>query len=148
MGIEIERKFLVDKNQWEKAKPKEGKHIVQGYLQKSPEKTVRIRVKGEQGFITIKGRTEGFSRKEFEYLIPVEEAREMIATFCTTYIDKTRFEVIVDNMIWEVDEFKSPRKGLILAEIELPDENHDFVLPDWIAEEVSDDPQYFNSNML
>ncbi|MEX2483705.1 MAG: CYTH domain-containing protein [Brumimicrobium sp.] len=148
MGVEIERKFLVDKTEWEKLKPETGEHIIQGYLQKSPEKTVRIRVKENQGFITVKGKTTGISRKEFEYKIPAEEAREMIESFCTTYIDKVRYKIVLDDFTWEVDEFKSPNSGLILAEVELPHEDTQVILPSWVTKEVSHDPQYFNANMI
>lgn len=148
MGVEIERKFLVDKTLWQKVKPKDGATIIQGYLQKKPEKTVRIRVKNNTGFITIKGKTTGVSRLEFEYQIPVADAKEMIHTFCDRYIEKTRYIVKYKGFSWEVDEFLSPKKGLILAEIELPDENQEFLLPNWVEKEVSGDAQYYNSNMI
>lgn len=148
MGIEIERKFLVDKKKWEAVKPSKGVHIVQGYLSKSPEKTIRIRVKGDQGFITIKGQTKNISRVEFEYEIPKMEAVELLNTFCIKRIDKVRYELVFDGCVWEVDEFITPESGLILAEIELSNENEVFNLPDWIGKEVSNQAKYFNSNMI
>lgn len=148
MGVEIERKFLVNKEKWQKAKPMKGELIIQGYLQKDPNKTVRIRVKDISGYITIKGKTKGVSRSEYEYEIPVEEAMTMIQEFCERYIEKTRFTIEHDGFTWEIDEFLFPKEGLILAEIELEHEKQQFSLPDWIEKEVSDDAQYFNSNMI
>lgn len=148
MGVEIERKFLVNKEKWQSAKPNKGEKIIQGYLQKDLNKTVRVRVKNNTGYITIKGKTKGVSRSEYEYEIPVDEAKAMIQEFCDRYIEKTRFLLEYDGFTWEVDEFLSPKEGLILAEIELTDENQQFPLPDWVEKEVSDDAQYFNSNMI
>lgn len=148
MGVEIERKFLVNKEKWQSAKPNLGEKIIQGYLQKDPDKTVRVRVKNNTGYITIKGKTKGVSRSEYEYEIPVDEAKSMIQEFCDRYIEKTRFLFKQDGFTWEVDEFLSPKEGLILAEIELPSEDQQFSLPDWVEKEVSDDTQYFNSNMI
>lgn len=148
MGVEIERKFLVDEEKWKSSKPSNGQSILQGYLLRSADKTVRVRIKENQGYLTLKGKTTGASRPEFEYEIPVSEAREMLDTFCDQYIDKVRYEVKIDGKVWEVDEFNSPRKGLILAEIELQSEEEDITLPDWIEDEVTGDPQYYNANML
>jgi len=148
MGVEIERKFLANKEKWQAVKPHSGELIIQGYLQKDPNKTVRVRVKNNSGYITIKGKTKGVSRSEFEYEIPVDEAKAMIDEFCDQYIEKTRFLYEYEGFIWEVDEFISPKEGLILAEIELNSEEQKFLLPDWVEKEVSDDPQYFNSNMI
>jgi adenylate cyclase len=148
MGIEIERKYLVNKNEWAAVKPSSGELIIQGYLQKDPNKTVRVRVKNNSGYITIKGKTTGVSRSEYEYEIPVAEAKAMIQEFCDRYIEKTRYIIENEGFTWEVDEFHSPKKGLILAEIELTNENQQFSLPEWIDKEVSDDLQYYNSNMI
>lgn len=148
MGVEIERKFLVKKEKWLAIRPTSGSNIIQGYLQKDPNKTVRIRVKNQCGFITIKGKTKGVTRSEFEYEIPLDEAKKMIHAFCEKHIEKTRYVVEVDGFTWEVDEFLSPKKGLILAEIELESEKQQFSLPDWVDKEVSHDAQYFNSNMI
>lgn len=148
MSLEIERKFLVNKTLWDKVKPNSGIRIVQGYLLNTPEKTVRVRVKGNQGFLTIKGETIGISRKEYEYEIPIEDAEEMLLVFCTKRIDKIRYEIKVKGHLWEVDEFKEPDSTLILAEIELNSEDEQFFLPEWITEEVSGDSRYYNANML
>lgn len=148
MGVEIERKFLVDKALWEKVKPSSGLKIIQGYILKSKEKTVRVRTKGKAGFITIKGITKGITRKEYEFPIPFEEAEHLLNDFCDKKIIKTRYELIFDGFVWEVDEFESPKAGLILAEIELSNENEDFPQPDWIDREVSDQPEYYNANMI
>lgn len=148
MGVEIERKFLVDKTKWEKVRPSSGLKIIQGYILKSIEKTVRVRTKGDTGFITIKGKTKGITRKEFEYAIPFEEAVQLLNEFCDKKIIKTRFEFDFEGFIWEVDEFESPKEGLILAEIELSSEKENFTHPEWLMEEVSNQPEYYNANMI
>lgn len=148
MGVEIERKFLVDEVAWKEVKPKEGTAILQGYISKEIERTVRVRVKGEKGFLTVKGKNTGATRVEFEYEIPVQEAREMLETMCEAYIDKVRYEVSFDGKVWEIDEFSAPKQGLILAEVELNDENEAIDLPSWITEEVTHDKSYYNSNMI
>lgn len=148
MGVEIERKFLVDPVLWEQEKKVKSFYIKQGYLVKSKEKTVRVRSTDELGYITIKGATKNISRVEYEYEIPKQEAESLITIFCDKYIGKRRFIIDYKDHIWEVDEFQHPKPGLILAEIELKDENEAFEKPNWILEEVSHDPQYFNANML
>lgn len=148
MGVEIERKFLVDKSKWELAKPNFGTRIIQGYILKSPEKTVRVRVSGETGFITIKGKTIGISRSEFEYEIPLEEAEKLLEEFCSEKIIKIRYELKYDEFVWEIDEFQSPNAGLILAEIELSNENERFTHPEWLDREVSGQLEYYNANMI
>lgn len=148
MGVEIERKFLVNKEAWQKVKPTSGRFIKQGYLMRKEGLTVRVRIKGEKGFLTIKGKTEHISRSEYEYEIPVEEAAELLQQHCTKWIEKTRYEIHVGNHLWEVDEFEMPQKGLILAEIELTSEKEEFEYPEWVGEEVSDQPEYYNANML
>tara|TARA_B100000508_G_C11465634_1_gene282078 strand:- start:9490 stop:9936 length:447 start_codon:yes stop_codon:yes gene_type:complete len=148
MGVEIERKFLVDRSKWDASKENNGLSIRQGYLLKSIEKTVRVRTKGDKGYLTIKGKTTGASRSEFEYEIPYQEALEMLNTYCDKIIDKVRFTLIVDGKEWEIDEFSSPQEGLILAEIELDSEDEVFTIPEWVTEEVTSDPQYYNANMI
>ncbi len=148
MGIEIERKFLVDREKWSKVQSDKGTTITQGYLSKSPDLTVRIRIKGDVAFITVKGATKNISRAEFEYEIPVNEAQEMLNVFCPQKIKKTRYTINHYGFTWEVDEFDSPQKGLILAEIELPNENTTFPFPDWLLDEVSGQSEYYNSNMI
>lgn len=149
MAVEIERKFLVNKELWEQVKPNEGQRILQGYLLKSVEKTVRLRTKGGKGYITVKGASVNhISRAEFEYEIPLEEAQAMLDEFCPKKIDKVRYTLKVAGKIWEVDEFSSPNPGLILAEIELTAEDESFEMPEWAGKEVSDDERYYNANML
>jgi len=148
LGVEIERKFLVDASKWKTVKPKLGTRISQGYIMSTPETVVRIRVTGDKGWITIKGKTKGISRLEYEYSIPKTEAEEMLKEFCPKKIIKTRYELKFDGFVWEVDEFESPKTGLILAEIELTNENEVFSLPEWIGKEVSNQPEYFNVNMI
>lgn len=146
--MEIERKFLVDKVEWEKVEKPNPKKIVQAYILNSPEKTVRARIKGSKGFLTIKGATVGISRNEFEYEIPVEEAEEMIRLFAEKTISKDRYEIKVGNHVWEVDEFHGNLEGLLLAEIELSDENEAFEQPIWATEDVSTDVNYYNSKLI
>jgi len=147
MGKEIERKFLVKGNEWrEQAK---GKRYRQGYLSTVKERTVRIRTVGEQGYITIKGITVGASRSEYEYEIPVSDANEMIDRLCERpIIEKTRYRIPQGNIAWEVDEFAGDNTGLIVAEVELKDENQTVDFPDWIGKEVTNDPRYFNANLV
>jgi adenylate cyclase len=146
--MEIERKFLVDPEKWEKEIKPEPKTIIQAYLLRSPEKTIRVRTKGSKGYITIKGPTKGISREEFEYEIPLEDAHEMIRLFADKVIEKKRFEITIGEHTWEIDVFGGKLNGLILAEIELSDEGEAFKRPEWITEEVSTDPNYFNANLI
>ncbi|QJD96333.1 CYTH domain-containing protein [Mucilaginibacter robiniae] len=144
MGVEIERKFLVDKNRWQQLEKPEGTLYKQGYLLDSSEKVVRVRVAGENGYITIKGKSEGFSRKEYEYKIPVQDAEEMLAHFSGTVVEKTRVKITVAGKTWEVDEFAGANQGLLLAELELEHESEAFEHPEWLAEEVTEDERYYN----
>ena len=146
--MEIERKFLVNKEKWELVNKSAPNRIVQAYLVRTPEKTIRVRVKDEKGFLTIKGPTVGISRSEFEYEIPLNEANELIEQFADKIIEKFRFEITVGNHLWEVDEFHGKLEGLLLAEIELTSEDEAFEKPDWVMEDVSMDQQYFNSNLV
>jgi CYTH domain-containing protein len=146
--MEIERKFLVDKEKWELVNKPAAKRIVQAYLVRTPEKTIRVRVKDEKGFLTIKGPTVGISRSEFEYEIPLNEANELIEQFADKTIEKYRYEIAVGNHLWEVDEFHGKLEGLMIAEIELTSEDEAFGKPDWVTEDVSMDQQYFNSNLV
>jgi CYTH domain-containing protein len=147
MGIEIERKFLVHKEKWEIAAKGTGKLLIQGYLFASTEKSVRVRIAGSKAFITIKGSTTGATRAEFEYEIPLADAQQMLNTLAESKIEKTRYEIEHDHKVWEVDVFYGPNNGLIVAEIELPNENEPLTLPDWVATEVTDDVRYYNSNL-
>ncbi len=146
MATEIERKFLVKGDEWRSLGT--GTGYRQGYIStKETGTTVRVRVVGDRGYLTIKGTTVGTSRAEFEYPIPVEDAREMLDTLCDRpLIEKTRYRIQQGELTWEVDEFAGENQGLILAEVELDDENQTVELPDWIDKEVSD-PKYFNVNL-
>ena len=146
--MEIERKFLVKEQLWEAIEKPSPSRIVQAYLVNSAEKTVRIRIKGTKGFLTIKGPTQGISRSEFEYENPLIDAEELISTFAEKVIEKFRYEISFKNHLWEVDVFTGKLDGLYLAEIELSSEEEHFELPDWVGEEVSTDPNYYNSNLI
>ncbi|MFZ4115812.1 MAG: CYTH domain-containing protein [Chthoniobacterales bacterium] len=145
MGIEIERKFLVKNDTWRSEAV--GIDYCQGYLSQKPEATVRVRTEGEKAFLTIKGRSEGISRPEFEYEIPPQEARELQRLCITPLVQKTRYHIPYEGIIWEVDEFHGENEGLIIAEIELDHPEERIPLPPWIGEEVSHDPRYYNSNL-
>ncbi|RYZ78810.1 MAG: CYTH domain-containing protein, partial [Moraxellaceae bacterium] len=122
-------------------------YFCQGYLSRSKECTVRIRIAGDQGFLTIKGATVGASRTEFEYDIPLVDARAMLAMCDGPLIEKYRRNILYDGMVWEVDEFLGENQGLVVAEIELESETQAFAKPDWIGEEVTQDSRYYNSNL-
>ncbi len=147
MATEIEHKFLVFKNIWKKVIPDKSVEIKQAYLLTDPEKTIRVRTKGNSGFITIKGKSNGAIRLEFEYEIPIEDANELINKFCSNLIEKTRHIVIHDDNTWEVDEFKGLNEGLIVAEIELTCEDEKYSIPNWIDKNVTEDLRYANSNL-
>lgn len=147
MGKETERKFLVKDRRFEK-EATEVISIVQGYVCNQADKNVRIRIAGEKAFLTIKGKTSGYSRQEFEYPIPVEEAREILSLFCSAIIRKKRYLVPDEKNTWEVDVFEDDNDGLILAEIELPDESTIFRKPLWIGEEVTGNPDYYNVMLI
>ncbi|MGJ5630903.1 CYTH domain-containing protein [Nostoc sp. CALU 1950] len=147
MAKEIERKYLVRGNSWRGLA--EGIVYRQGYIATQDKGTVRIRIVGEKSYLTIKGPNIKYSRLEFEYPIPLEDAQEMLETLCERpFIEKIRYKIELGGLIWEIDEFDGVNKGLILAEVELSDENQQFELPTWIGEEVSDDFRYFNSNLV
>lgn len=146
MANEIERKFKVKGDSWRSLAT--GTQYRQGYIPTKNLTSVRVRIAGNQGFITIKGPSAGISRAEFEYPIPVEDARKMLDELCErSQIEKTRYKIEFDGLIWEIDEFGGENQGLIIAEVELTDENQTIKLPDWIGEEVSSDPRYFNVNL-
>lgn len=143
MGIEIERKFLTKGEEWRAlAVPV---HYAQGYLVADGGRTVRVRIAGNLGFLTIKGQSHGMSRMEFEYPIPLEDAVELLLLCKTPVIEKKRSRIKWEGKIWEVDEFEGKNIGLILAEIELKSEEEPFMIPPWIGEEVTRDLRYFNS---
>lgn len=146
MGKEIERKFLVADTDSVRKSARESVRIRQGYLAVEPERTVRVRLRGQRGFLTVKGLTRGASRHEWEYEIPEKDALEMLSICRTGIIDKTRYMVDYVGHTWEVDEFHSPR-GLWLAEVELRSENEAVEIPLWAGAEVTGDPDYYNSNI-
>ncbi len=146
MGVEIERKFLVNGDRWRELAT--GTLYRQGYIPTAPGRTVRIRVAGDRGFITIKGDTAGISRSEFEYEIPLDDATELLDTLCEPpLIEKYRHKINFNDLVWEVDEFLGANQGLILAEVELSDANQAIDLPDWIDQDVSHDSRYYNVNL-
>lgn len=145
MAVEIERKFLVKgdfRNQ-----VKESVHIVQGYLSDNKNRTVRVRIRDDKGYMTVKGPTNGVSRFEWEKEIPKAEAAALLS-LCPAVIDKTRHIVEYCGHKFEVDEFHGDNEGLIVAEIELKDEAETFEKPSWLGEEVSYDRRYYNSQLL
>lgn len=147
MGVEIERKFLVVGDGWRNLA--EGVIYRQGYLASRDGITVRVRVAGENGYITVKGATEGISRAEYEYAIPLTDAIELLETLCDRpLIEKIRYQIQWEGLRWEVDEFMGANQGLILAEVELTDANQHITLPNWIGQDVSDDPRYFNVSLV
>ncbi len=144
MGVEIERKFLV-KDTW---RPKgEAIRLRQGYLPGMGPILVRVRQEDKRAFLTLKGRTEGITRSEYVYEIPLEDAGELLKQCEKPIIEKTRYLVPIGSHTWEVDVFFGANEGLIVAEIELSDEDEAFERPDWIGEEVSGDARYYNSNL-
>ena len=146
MGTEIERKYLLKGTDWKEGAV--GTFIRQGYISTTPEHTVRVRTIGEEGFLTIKGPTQGVSRFEFEYSIPIADARTLLDELCPhPLIEKIRYRIEDGDLVWEVDEFRGDNEGLVVAEVELSHEDQEISLPEWIGEEVSGDPRYFNSNL-
>lgn len=141
--MEIERKFLVDSSKWTPAD--EGTLITQAYLGLEPSPTVRIRLAGNKAFLTIKGRSKSISRPEFEYEIPVEEAKELLKLAISETVEKTRYEIWYKGFLWEVDVFSGKNKGLVMAEIELDSEDEEFECPEWVLQEVSADRRFYNS---
>lgn len=145
MALEIERKFLVRSQLYRDLATRQDR-IRQGYLSKRPESTVRIRIKGDHAYLTVKGVTIGSARKEWEYAIPIDDAKEMLEICEGEAIVKTRYYVPYGDFMWEVDEFISPRQFTI-AEVELPTVNTKIDIPPFIGEEVTGDPAYYNSNL-
>ena len=147
MALEIERKYLIDLGKI--GTLENGIRIKQGYLSTNKDAVVRVRVKNDKAYLTIKGPNNGISRLEFEYEIPFDEANEMLDNLCKKpVIDKTRYIIKHDIHIWEIDVFYGDNEGLVVAEVELKDENEKINLPSWIKEEVTSDNRYFNSNLM
>ena len=147
MGVEIERKFLLTGDAWRAL----GQPVLlrQGYLSLDPERTVRVRVEGEGAVITIKSKSVGATRGEWEYPLPLADANDLLDRVCVQpIIEKYRSRIALAGHTWEVDEFLGANKGLLFAEIELASEDQAFSKPDWIGEEVTHDRRYFNSNLI
>ncbi len=143
MPSEIERKFLIMNDSWHDGSS--GVRISQGYLSQDPDRTVRVRLAGENAWLTIKGRTEGITRAEFEYGIPENDARKLLEMCLPSVIDKTRHRICHGGHVWEIDVFHGENAGLVIAEVELADESISPDLPPWVGEEVSLDARYFNA---
>ena len=146
MGLEIERKFLVKNNTYLKYALSEIK-IKQGYISRNVDSTVRVRIKDNSAFLTIKTKNHGCLRHEYEYAIPTTDALELISICDGLIIDKTRYIVPFEGFIWEIDVFHGKLEGIVVAEIELSDASQSFPLPPFIGEEVTGKPEYYNSNM-
>ena len=144
-NLEIERKFLVDKEKWLTLNKPEGSCYLQGYLSIDEDKIVRVRVAGDKGFLTIKGKSDTFSHPEYEYAIPPEEAMELIRQYAVARVEKVRTRIPAGKHVWEVDEFHGENEGLLMAEIELAGEDDIFDKPEWLGEEVTGDKRYFNA---
>ena len=144
MGIEIERKFLVQSDAWRGLV--EGVSYRQGYITVGPPTAVRARIMGDKAVLTIKQATSAIVRDEFEYAIPVDEAWTIIRRLCgQRVVEKTRYKIPVGSVVWEVDEFHGLNEGLVIAEVELLDEHQRIEKPDWVGEEVSGDSRYLNT---
>ena len=147
MGLEIERKFLVTGTAWKALAA--GVLIRQGYLSSAAKRTVRVRIAGDRGFLTVKGKSHGLSRAEFEYAIPVEDAAAMLDGLCEKpLVEKTRYRVPFGAHTWEVDEFRGANAGLVVAEVELANADEEPAFPPWVGLEVSRDARYFNANLV
>lgn len=146
MGIEIERKFLVTGDGW-RDQVSARTRFSQGYLSRDPARTVRVRIAGEAAFLTIKGATQGATRAEFEYEVPLADAQQLLALCDGPVVEKVRHLCPHEGMTWEVDEFLGANAGLVVAEIELVSETQAFAHPAWLGDEVTGDGRYVNANL-
>jgi len=147
MGLEIERKFEVTGNAYKKGATKI--FIQQGFLSLEKERVVRVRTAGNIAFLTIKGKSDGAKRSEFEYQIPLTEAEYLLNNLCyKPTISKTRYVTYFEGLMWEIDEFENENEGLVIAEVELIKEDFEFVKPEWLGKEVTYDERYFNANLI
>lgn len=144
MGVEIERKFLVNGDAWRTG---EGVRTTQGYLVREQSHSVRVRIADGQAWLTIKGAGQGITRTEFEYAIPVDDARAILKLVPYPLVEKVRRKVEYKGFTWEVDEFLGANTGLVVAEIELDDPEREFPRPPWIGAEVTHDPRYLNAQL-
>ena len=148
MGVEIERKFLVAGDGWRVASDG-GTELIQGYISTDPDRVVRARVAGHRGTITLKGRSDGAARAEFEWSIPADDARQVLHTLAVPpLIEKVRHRVEHAGHTWEIDVFGGRNAGLVVAEVELEREDEEVALPDWVGEEVTGDHRYANSSLV
>lgn len=145
MSIEIERKFLLKSDAWRSLA--ESTYICQGYLNTNTDRTVRVRINGEEAQLTIKGHSQGASRAEFEYEIPIDDARQLMKLCEQPIIEKRRSRIPAGDVVWEVDEFLGENLGLIVAEVELQSEDQHLELPAWVGAEVTGDDRYYNSSL-
>lgn len=146
MGVEIEHKYLVKDESYRSLACSESE-ICQGFLSRDPERTVRVRVRGQQGCITIKGKGSGAAHPEFEYEIPLADAQTLLSLCSPPVIEKTRYIVMHEGNRWEVDEFHGAFQGLVIAELEVTSEDYNFPLPPFVGMEVTGDPRYYNSQL-
>ena len=147
MGLEIERKFLVQGDGWKSL----GTPVLfhQGHLNRNPERSVRVRIEGDMAKLNIKAQRATLRRIEYEYAIPVKDAKFLLEHVCEQpTLSKHRTKITIGDCCWEVDEFHGPNQGLWTAEVELETEEQSFEKPDWIGEDVSDDPRYLNINLI
>lgn len=147
MAIEIERKFLVAKEDLARVLPERSVRMRQGYLSRAPGRTVRVRIEDDRAFLTIKGHASGLARPEFEYEIPLTDANSLLEMADGPLVEKIRHYVPFGGLLWEVDEFSGDNAGLVVAEIELSEENQEFERPTFVRAEVTDDPRYLNSRL-
>ncbi|MEW7972938.1 MAG: CYTH domain-containing protein [Candidatus Thiodiazotropha endolucinida] len=148
MALEIERKYLVVNDKWHDNIIKESV-MKQGYLANVPNASVRVRVSGEEARLTIKGRSEGISRNEYEYPIPLGDAEEILNNHISgALIEKIRYRVKCGDHLWDLDVFDGANRGLIVAEVELSSEEEAFKMPEWAGEEVSSDSRYYNASLV
>ncbi|MEL7144975.1 MAG: CYTH domain-containing protein [Bacteroidota bacterium] len=148
MAIEIERKFLVDHAKWNQVTKPAPRRIKQAYLSRDIHRTVRVRLIDNAAFLTVKGKNDGISRQEFEFEIPVEDAEGLLKLCEGEVIDKERYQVSMGMLMWEVDVFYGENEGLIVAELELVSSDQTFSKPEWVGSEVSDDPRFYNVNLM
>jgi len=145
MGVEIERKYLIRRDLW--TRPDAGAEIVQGYICEEAGRTLRIRIRDGRGILTIKGPTAGATRAEFEYEIPVNDARELLGLCADRIVRKTRYRVEIGQHVWDVDEFSDANAPLLMAEIELDSESEAFQEPSWLGPEVTQDLRFANYSL-
>ncbi len=141
--LEIERKFIVDTAKWQPTA--KGEKIVQGYLSADKKRSIRVRIKGNEAFITIKGESKGIVRTELEYPIPFSDAPVLLEMCVDHPVEKTRYFERHFDKLWEIDVFEGVNRGLVVAEVELESEEEEIQIPDWVKEEVSHDARYFNA---